>query len=170
MALRPMLSRLIPGPFLPMGLLLVLLTGTAAMADKAAAKIGPDPALSPAAVVQLQLAALAKVDQPVRDAGFAVVFGFASPGNQGQTGPLPRFAKMLRDGYPEMLNHRSATLAPLISEGNQALQGVELIDRSGLSHRYVFQLSKQTEGKYKDCWLTDSVIQAPEEGGPEVAI
>jgi len=166
MALRPMLSRLIPGLFA----MLAALATTVSAADKAAAPIGPDPALSPAAVVLLQLAALAKVDQPVRDAGFAVVFGFASPGNQGQTGPLPRFAKMLRDGYPEMLNHRSATLAPLISQGNRALQGVELIDRSGVSHRYVFQLSKQTEGRYKDCWLTDSVVQAPEEDSPEIAI
>lgn len=166
MALRPMLSRLIPGLFA----MFAALAGTVSAAGQAAAPIGPDPALSPAAVVLLQLAALAKVDQPVRDAGFAVVFGFASPGNQGQTGPLPRFAKMLRDGYPEMLNHRSATLAPLISHGNQALQGVELIDRSGISHRYVFQLSRQTEGKYKDCWLTDSVVQAPEQDEPEIAI
>ena len=120
--------------------------------------------------MQLQLAALAHVDQPVRDAGFALVFGFASPGNRSQTGPLERFAAMLRKGYPEMLNHRSSRLAALVSEGDQAIQGVELIDRGGARHRYVFLLSKQPGGPYKDCWMTDSVQQAPEDAAPERAI
>lgn len=127
----------------------------------------PDPALSPAAVVQLQLAALANVDRPTRDAGLATVFGFASPGNRDLTGPLKRFAAMIRNGYPEMLNHRSTTLTPLVMDGEIALQGVELIDREGRLHRYVFQLSKQTEGEFKDCWMTDSVFEAPDK--PEIA-
>ncbi len=166
MALRPLLLRMIPG-FLA---LLAMLPGSTNAADQTKPAIGPDPALSPAAVVQLQLAALAKVDQPVRDAGFVTVFGFASPGNRSQTGPLAHFAALIRATYPAMLNHRGSTLAPLISEGRQAIQGVELIDRSGVSHRYVFALSKQTDGPYKDCWLTDSVIQADQDGEPEVAI
>lgn len=166
MALRPMLLRMIPGFFI----LLALLPGSSIAADEKKLAIGPDPALSPAAVVQLQLAALANVDKPVRDAGFAIVFGFASPGNRSQTGPLAHFAALIREAYPAMLNHRASTLAPLISEGKQAIQGVELIDRTGLSHRYVFMLSKQPDGPYKDCWLTDGVFQAPDEGEPEVAI
>ncbi|WP_295687534.1 DUF4864 domain-containing protein [uncultured Nevskia sp.] len=165
MALRSMLLRMIPA-----FMALLMLAGPAAAADEAKLKIGPDPALSPAAVVQLQLAALANVDKPVRDAGFAIVFGFASPGNRSQTGPLAHFAALIRETYPAMLNHRSSTLAPLISEGKQAIQGVELIDRSGVVHRYVFTLSKQPDGPYKDCWLTDGVVQAPEEGEPEIAI
>jgi len=166
MALRPMLPRMIPGLFA----LLALLPGSMAAADEKKLGIGPDPALSPAAVVQLQLAALANVDKPVRDAGFAIVFALASPGNRSQTGPLAHFAALIRETYPAMLNHRGSTLAPLISEGRQAIQGVELIDRSGVVHRYVFTLSKQPDGPYKDCWLTDGVVQAPEEGEPEIAI
>jgi len=157
--MRPNLLRLIPCFWL-------LFAASASAAD-AATTPKPDPALSPAAVVQLQLAALAKVDQPERDAGFATVFGFASPGNRSQTGPLKRFAGLIREGYPAMLNHRSTTLAPLVMQGDIALQGVELIDRIGVLHRYVFQLSKQPDGEYKDCWMTDSVYQAPEE--PEIA-
>lgn len=167
MALRPMCLHMIPRL---LAITLMLLASPLRAADEARLPAGPDPALSPAAVVQLQLAALARVDQPVRDAGFAVVFGFASPGNRGQTGPLPRFAKMLRDGYPEMLNHRSATLAPLISDGRTALQGVEIIDRIGVSHRYVFALSRQADGPHKDCWMTDSVYPADAGVAPEIAI
>lgn len=157
--MRPILLRLIP-------VLCLLLAGIVPAADgPIAAK--PDPALSPAAVVQLQLAALATIDQPERDAGFATVFGFASPGNRSQTGPLKRFAGLIRESYPAMLNHRSTTLLPLVMQGDIALQGVELIDRVGVLHRYVFQLSKQPDGEYKDCWMTDSVYQAPE--APEIA-
>lgn len=157
--MRPILPRLIP-------LLWLLLAGSASVAG-GSLQPKPDPALNPAAVVQLQLAALARVDQPQRDAGMAVVFGFASPGNRSLTGPLKRFAAMIREGYPALLNHRSSTLAPLIMQGDVALQGVELIDREGRRHRYVFQLSKQPDGEFKDCWMTDSVLQAPDD--PEVS-
>lgn len=157
--MRPFLRRLIP-------CLWLTVAGAVAAADTTTMP-KPDPALSPAAVVQLQLAALARVDQPERDAGFAVVFGFASPGNRSQTGPLKRFTGLIRESYPAMLNHRSTTLAPLVLQGDIALQGVELIDRIGVLHRYVFQLSKQADGEYKDCWMTDSVYQAPE--APEIA-
>ncbi len=157
--MRPILPRLIP-------LLWLLLAGSASAAG-GPLQPKPDPALNPAAVVQLQLAALARVDQPQRDAGMAVVFGFASPGNRSLTGPLKRFAAMIREGYPALLNHRSSTLAPLIMQGDIALQGVELIDREGRRHRYVFQLSKQLDGEFKDCWMTDSVLQAPDD--PEVS-
>ncbi len=157
--MRPILPRLIPPLWL-------LLAGSASVAG-GSLQPKPDPALNPAAVVQLQLAALARVDQPQRDAGMAVVFGFASPGNRSLTGPLKRFAAMIREGYPALLNHRSSTLAPLIMQGDVALQGVELIDREGRRHRYVFQLSKQPDGEFKDCWMTDSVLQAPDD--PEVS-
>lgn len=165
-AFRPVRSSLIPSwPRIVAAVLMVASLRVGAADPVGAAR--PDPALTAPAVVQVQLAALAKVDEPTRDAGLAVVFGFASPGNRSQTGPLPRFAAMIRDGYPEMLNHRSTTLAPLVIDGDIALQGVELIDREGRLHRYVFQLSKQPDGEFKDCWMTDSVYKAPE--APEIA-
>lgn len=164
--MRPSAPGLIPRPFRLLLLLLALVAGSAPAADPVG-RAEPHPALSPAAVVQLQLAALAFVDRPTRDAGLAVVWGFASPGNRSLTGPPKRFAAMIRDGYPEMLNHRSASLAPLVMDGELALQGVELIDREGRRHRYVFQLSKQPDGEFRDCWMTDSVFEVPDE--PEVA-
>jgi len=167
-AFRPATPALIPWLCRLLWPLLVVATVVgSAHADPVATTARPDPALSAAAVVQLQLAALAHVDRPTRDAGLATVFGFASPGNRDLTGPLKRFAAMIRDGYPEMLNHRSTTLTPLVMDGEIALQGVELIDREGRPHRYVFQLSKQKDGEFKDCWMTDSVFEAPDK--PEIA-
>jgi hypothetical protein len=96
-----------------------------------------------------------------------VVWRFASPGNQSQTGPLPRFTRMIREGYGEMLDHRSAKLAAVVIQDRQALQGVDLIDRSGISHRYIFILSRQTEPPYRDCWMTDAVVGSPDEASQQ---
>ncbi len=143
---------------------LLLVAGSAAQAaGPALAAPKPDPALDPATVVKLQLEALAHVDQPVKDAGLAVVFRFASPGNQAQTGPLEKFSRMIRSGYADMLNHRSAAVVKSTIDGDQALEAVEIIDRAGVLHRYVFILSKQSEAPYKDCWMTDGVVNAPGE-------
>ena len=150
--LRPLRWLLIP-------LLAIVASGTALAAPK------PDPALDPAAVVRFQLDAMAHVDQPVRNAGLATVFGFASPGNRAQTGPLPHFVDLLRKSYPDLLNHRSAILEKAVIKGDQAFQKVELIDRAGHSHRYLFILSRQRDAPYKGCWMTDGVINAPDEPG-----
>lgn len=143
--------------------LLLLAAAAAQAAGPAIALPKPDPSLDPVTVVKLQLEALAHVDQPVKDAGLAVVFRFASPGNQAQTGPLEKFSRMIRSGYADMLNHRSASVVKSTIDGDQALEAVEIIDRAGVTHRYVFILSKQTEAPYKDCWMTDGVINAPGE-------
>jgi len=121
-----------------MVLLLGLLTWSLAFAAHAAdAAPKPDPSLSPADVVKIQLNALANIDKPSRDAGFETVFGFASPGNRSQTGPVKRFAALVREGYPALLNHRSATLADTVIQRDEAVQGVEIIDRVGVMHRRV---------------------------------
>lgn len=151
--------------WLGLAVLLMLAGAPATAAGPALALPKPDPSLDPVTVVKLQLEALAHVDQPVKDAGLAVVFRFASPGNQAQTGRLEKFSRMIRSGYAEMLNHRSATVVKSTIDGDQALEAVELIDRAGVLHRYVFILSRQSEAPYKDCWMTDGVVNAPGEAG-----
>lgn len=141
----------------------VFLAGFLALVAATVAQAGalanhPHPDLSPREVVEIQLNALQQVDVPARDAGMATVFRFASPGNRSQTGPLPRFAQMLRDGYPEMLNHRSHSLPAAVVQGDEALQPVELTTRGGRIVRYIFILRQQSEGLYKDCWMTDGVV------------
>ena len=124
----------------------------------------PNPRHAPRAVTEFQLRALQHVDEPVPDAGFAVVFRFSSPENRSKTGPLPRFSKMLRSGYGELINHRSAKLLATVQQGDQALQPVEVTTRAGSVLRYVFVLRRQTQGSYRGCWMTDSVIP-PEDAG-----
>lgn len=137
--------------------LTVLLTLTG-LAVQAAPASEPNPNLSPRDVVQLQLEALKKVDQPYKDAGFITVFRFTSPQNRAQTGPLPRFSKMIREGFGEMLNHKSARLEATLQQADEALQPVEITGLGGKTYRYVFVLRRQDDEGCRACWLTDGVI------------
>ena len=147
-----------------MGFLLVigLLGSGGLLAADAAAR--PEPTLSPAAVVEAQLAALREGG----DDGLARVFNFASPANQSQTGPAERFAQMIREAYPELLGHQSAVLGPAQQVQDTALQAVEIVSRDGLIFHYLFILSRQSVGACLGCWMTDSVYQTPAEDGTAI--
>ena len=120
----------------------------------------PRPAFPPGKVVRIQIEALGDNDRPHPDAGIETAFRFASPANRKATGPLPRFIEMVRNpAYRPMLDHRGARYGKLKREGDQASQTVILKTRDGGRVGYLFQLSRQTEAPYKDCWMTDSVMR-----------
>lgn len=131
--------------------------------DPLSDRIRPGPRMSPEQVVRAQLAALRSNDP--EDRGIQVAFRFASPDNKRSTGPLPRFARMLKDGpYALMLRYRSASYAEARVEGGVAAQPVTLIG-SGEAVTFVFYLSRQSEeGPLKDCWMTDGVAIVPTTG------
>src|SRR4051812_23089651 len=81
----------------------------------------PSPDLSPRQVVRIQLDALRRNDVPAPDAGIATTFRFASRANRQATGPLRRFAEMLRNPlYAPMIDHASAEFGPVQFEGDLA--------------------------------------------------
>lgn len=133
----------------------------------------PSPDLSPEQVIGIQLQALQRNDTPTKDNGIAIAFRFASPGNQAVTGPLANFILLVRNPlYSPMLNHRKAERGPMHVEGSQAQQRVTLLSTTGERAVYIFTLSKQTEGQYKDCWMTDGVERVKGDGqvkGEQVA-
>lgn len=122
----------------------------------------PRASLSPSEVVRIQVEALRANDE--RDDGIAVAFRFASPANKQQTGPLSRFAQMIRsDPYRLMLEHDKAVYAPIEVVERVARQRVTLFGpRRTLT--FVFFLSRQPAGRWKDCWMTDAVVVEPVEG------
>jgi len=123
----------------------------------------PDPALSPGQVIDVVLAALQHNDSPTKDHGIAVTFEFASPANRDATGPLERFVALVKNpSYRAMLNHRRAERGELRVLGDQARQRVTLVDASGDRVTYLFMLSRQADGPYKDCWMTDGVVRETE--------
>jgi hypothetical protein len=146
-------------PFsIPMTLLLLALHPMIAAATAAPGMgRGPSPALSPEAVVRIQVEALR--DNGDDDAGIAEVFRFASPGNRSQTGPLPRFVRMVRAApYDALLNHRRASYGPVALGQERMQQTVTVTASDGSERRFLWLVSRQSEGEHSGCWMTDAVI------------
>jgi len=121
----------------------------------------PNPTLSPAQVIGLQLQALKQNDTPRPDAGIAVAFGFASPANQAATGPLERFILLVHSPvYQAMLNFRAVQRGAMIIADDQAQETVMLLDARGKTAVFVFALSRQAGGPYDRCLMTDGVLRA----------
>ncbi|MDO1445020.1 DUF4864 domain-containing protein [Rhodocytophaga aerolata] len=118
----------------------------------------PRPDLSPEDVIAIQLKAFQENDH--NDTGIETVFSFAAPENKKYTGPLDFFKAMVKNPtYDPLLNLKKYTPQKLRVEGNTAQQIIVITDRVGKKAAYLFTLSKQTEGPYKDCWMTSSVIR-----------
>lgn len=122
-----------------------------------AAPVGPDPSLTAREVVQIQLEAFAA--NGANDKGIEIAFRFASPINRLQTGPLERFAGMLRSpAYRIMLDYDTVHYFPLLVEGDLAVQRV-ILTRDGRSEVFDFVLRRQRIGPYENCWMTESVLR-----------
>jgi hypothetical protein len=118
----------------------------------------PDKKLTPGQVVKIVMDALKNND--ATDSGIAITFDFASPSNKEVTGPLERFIPMVKnETYAPMLNHKSAKYGKVLIKDDVAQQAVTLVDSTGKEAAYVFQLSKQTDGDLKGCWMTDGVMR-----------
>ena len=145
----------------------VLFAMAAASPSDPAAPAAPEPSpdLSPAEVVRIQVEALKRNDDPTPGAGIATAFRFASPGNRAATGPLPRFDRMVRAGYADLLGFARAEYGELTVTGDRAVAAVTLVQRDGRRVTYGFALSRQTAGAYAGCWMTDAVVERPEPAG-----
>lgn len=120
----------------------------------------PKPSMKPQEVVDLQMKAMQKNDYPYENHGIEIAYRFASPENKENTGPIERFTGMVNNEiYRSLLNARQYGLDAIEIEGDIAVQKVTLIDEEDQPVVYFFQLSRQKEGSYKDCWLTDSVVR-----------
>ena len=144
----------------------------------------PSPTLKPEQVVRLVTEAMGRNDTPARDAGIAVAFAFASPGNKTVTGPLERFAPMVKSPmYQPLIDYAKIDYAPIQVEGDHAEQLVTVTDENGEPAAFLWILTRQRDGDFKDCWMTDGVTRvgveplppAPQErrekdAGPEIRV
>lgn len=118
----------------------------------------PAPELGPDDVVEAQLHALRTNDVPEADAGIERVWRFAAPANKAITGPLERFAAMLRSpAYAPMIEHNHASFGPVEIEGDMAAQSVWLSTADGALVGYVFLLQRQSIESCDGCWMTVGV-------------
>ena len=126
---------------------------------------GPRAEYGPDQVVQIVMDALQNNDDA--DAGIVTTFNFASPGNKRLTGPVERFIPMVKSpAYVPMLNFRSAEYGELKLSADKlsAEQIVTLTTADGETVSYLFHLSKQPDGEFKGCWMTDGVVRVQPKG------
>jgi hypothetical protein len=117
----------------------------------------PSPEIAPATVVRIQVEALRH--NSLLNEGIQLTYRFASPENKKVTGPLTRFTEMLRSSpYDRLLNHRSARYGPIAVSADQAHQVIMIIDKTGQELVYYWLLSRQDQGEFEGCWMTDAVI------------
>ncbi|HMO86748.1 MAG TPA: hypothetical protein PKC18_17695 [Lacipirellulaceae bacterium] len=155
--------RLAPGPMTPEDL-----------AELGADKIQlPDPSLSPADVVAIQLAGLA--DPEPHGVGILQCFALASPANREVTGPLDRFGILVRTGeFACLTNPRATTVGRAQIDGDFAAVVVTVLDRKRRLRAFHWVLAKQIDPPYEGCWMTEAVHPAgdvapaePAEPSPE---
>lgn len=120
----------------------------------------PDESYSAQDVIELQVEALGRNDEPHKDAGIETAYNFASPSNRASTGPLSSFKRMVHNiMYKDMLNHKEANYRELEVQDDTAEQDVVLTSENGEKTTFGFTLSKQQNGEWSGCWMTDSVIK-----------
>ena len=113
---------------------------------------------APEDVVRIVIDALSHNDKPFADAGIETTFGFASPANKVNTGPLGRFVSMVKDHpYGIMVDHVESEFSEVRYMNGSAVQLVYLLGRDGRGVVFAFRLSQQGEGPFKDMWMTDAV-------------
>jgi hypothetical protein len=124
----------------------------------AADPLMPDPALSPAEVVSIQLNALQRNDAPEADAGIAQTWAFAHPDNKRVTGPLPRFAQMIKGPlYQILLGHRSHEIKEVSRTDDQAVFAVTVTSQTGEVVGYQWTVAKVADGENAGTWMTTAV-------------
>ena len=118
----------------------------------------PNPDIAPAEVIAIQLNGLQYNDSPETDSGIRQTWAFAHPRNRAMTGPLPRFASMLKgQGYDMMLNHASHQIVPANSGDGWQQFDVLMEAGNGEVMQFAWIVEKVTEGLFKDCWMTVAV-------------
>ncbi|TVQ98295.1 MAG: DUF4864 domain-containing protein [Spirochaetaceae bacterium] len=120
----------------------------------------PIPSLSPLEVVQIQMEAFRNNDS--NDRGIEIAFRFASPANRSSTGPLVRFAGMMKQGgYASMLEAVDVVYGVVDERGDLAQVPVTVFTADGFAWSYRFFLRRQSGNEYERCWMTESVQAVP---------
>lgn len=120
--------------------------------------VAADPSIEPVEVVAIQLKALQFNDNPTPDFGIAQTWNFAHPRNRLMTGPLPRFAAMIKaPAYANMIDHASHRIS--LADEQPGIQQFDVLLETKMGQLLYFQwtVEKVTTGEFKDCWMTVGV-------------
>jgi len=125
---------------------------------KAQDLLEPSPDISAKRVVEIQLTALQQNDSPSIDAGIVQTWAFAHPDNKRHTGPLSRFAAMVKSPYyKDMINHSKHTIKSLVTTNQYALFRVVIISKENIKSTFKWELVRAKTGSLNGAWMTISV-------------
>ena len=112
-------------------------------------------------VIEIQLNALMKNDDPSRDSGIIQTWYFAHPNNQRVTGPIERFKNMIKtDSYSMLLNHENYEIEEVYKSKGVSTFEVTIMDKDKKYYKFKWQVEKyEIDGSLKNCWLTTAVSQ-----------
>ena len=137
---------------------MLYLTGAATVARSAGELVEPDQSLRPEQVVAIQLEALQHNDSPHVDAGIEQTWMLAHPDNKRYTGPLPRFAGMLKSSsFRAMLNHHAHTIEVAERSDTRVTFLIMIQAPSSDAIGYEWTVEKVAEGDLSGCWMTTAV-------------
>jgi len=120
--------------------------------------VKPNPDIRPIEVVEVQLFALQSNDEN-NDLGIRQTWEFAHPRNKMATGPLPKFANMIRTpAYSILLNNIKFETKEIYNNGKNAGVAVRIEARNNKAYTYLWSLEKvDEEGSLKNSWMTTGV-------------
>ena len=121
----------------------------------------PSPEIKPREVIEIQLNALMKNDNPNKDSGIIQTWYFAHPNNQRVTGPIERFKNMIKtDSYSMLLNHENYEIEEVYKSKGVSTFEVTIMDKDKKYYKFKWQVEKyKGENALNDCWLTTAVSQ-----------
>lgn len=117
------------------------------------------PDLSPEQVVKLQLDSLRQTATDPES--LIVCYSLAAPSNRIATGPIDRFARLIRlPEYRVLVGHRRALVGRAIvmeDDPSQVAVFVTVTADSETPSGFRFYLGKQNEPPHAGCWMTTAV-------------
>ena len=120
--------------------------------------VKPTPNIPPMQVVEVQLFAL-QSNNPENDFGIKQTWEFAHPRNKMVTGPIDRFANMMRTpAYNLLLNNKEFETQEIFNNGNNAGIAVRIEATDNKAYGYMWSLEKVKEsGPLFGSWMTTGV-------------
>jgi len=140
------------------GVLLVSFLLLALARPAVAELLRPSPDLSPQRVVEIQLRSLQRNDSPTPDSGIEQTWAFAHPDNKRLTGPLERFALMIKGPhYKLLLKLRAYRIEKIVRTESRAIFNVSIVTAMGQRASFQWEVAKVETGVHAGAWMTVGV-------------
>ena len=150
-----------------LGRLISVIVAVLAFANlgSAADLLTANPARAPEEVVRIQLEALQRNNEPTPDAGIRQTWELAHPNNKQATGPLPRFAQMIKGrAYLPLIDHVAHDVEELAATEQEVAFKVTIETPGGDVLEYLWAVGLVLDGPAEGAWMTTSVAP-PRAGG-----